>query len=102
MIRTKCTVDRGYVTAVFKFASGEMRKAEVYAAQLASGLWVGMGDGRVHHDPKPDGRFSCRVVCDTGTRTLTDDQIRRALAVELKLAVRRGRWLLNRHADGGQ
>ena len=96
MIRTKCTVDRGYITAVFNFANGEMRKAEVYAAQLASGLWVGMGDGRVNHYPKTAGRFSVRVVCDATNAHLTDLQIRHALAGELKLAVRRGRFLLAR------
>lgn len=97
MIRTKCTVDRGYITTVFRFGSGEMRKAEAFAAQLAAGLWISMGDGRVHHDPKPDGRCSCRVVCDAGNHTMTDDQIRHALAAELRLAVRRGRFLAARH-----
>lgn len=97
MIRTKCTVDRGYITAVLRFRNGEMRKAEVYAAQLASGLWVGMGDGRVNHYPKFDGRFSVRVICDATSANLTDAEIRHALAAELKLAVRRGRFLWARH-----
>jgi len=90
-LRTRSNVHRGYITVVFRFGDGGAARAEAFAAQLCARLWIGMGDGRVHHNPNLDGRRSVRVVCDATTDTLSDREIRRALARELRMAFRQGR-----------
>lgn len=99
-VRTRSKVDRGYITVVFRFGEGGAARAEAFAAQLCAQLWIGMGDGRVHHHPNLDGRRSVRVVCDATTDTLSDREIRRALAWELRMAFRRGRHIYRQKTGG--